>query len=257
MLLVSGRSRARDGASNAGAPPLFGFLLVGQKLPDWKVLANIAGMDAFGLTAGQLQLGGGRHHHDGVRFRSSPCYSARCGCARACGEFIVTGNVPPKEPVMRPPQHGQGYEDGWVSPSSAQPVSSGCRGGPGTLSNSRAAGDVVSPAAISEQAIMADAVEPAGQHVDEEAADELVDRECHHLAPLVLIGAVILPFESDAGIIEPDEATVVDGDTMGVARQISQDRLRAAEWPLRIDHHSALRSGARWSLNALGSASAA
>ena len=48
-------------------------------------------------------------------------------------------------------------------------------------------GDVLGPAAIGEQAVMADAVEPAGQHVDQEAADELVDGECHHLAPSLLL----------------------------------------------------------------------
>ncbi len=47
-------------------------------------------------------------------------------------------------------------------------------------------GDILGPAAIGEQAIMADAVEPAGQHVDEEAADELVDGECHHRCALVV-----------------------------------------------------------------------
>src|SRR5208282_4956410 len=62
------------------------------------------------------------------------------------------------------------------------------------------AGDVRGAAAIGEQAIVADAVEPAGQHVDEEAADELVDGECHYFGPFALIGAIILPFKGDPGI---------------------------------------------------------
>ena len=78
-------------------------------------------------------------------------------------------------------------------------------------------GDVLGSAAIGEQAVMADAVEPAGQHVDEEAADEFIDGECHQLAPVVLFGAVVLPFESDAGLVECDEAAVGDGDAVGVA----------------------------------------
>ena len=97
-------------------------------------------------------------------------------------------------------------------------------------------GDVLGPSAIGEQAIVADAVESAGQHVDEEAAYELVGGECHHLRALLLVGAVILPFESDRGIVERDETAVADGDTVGVARQVGQHRLRAAEWPLRVDH---------------------
>jgi len=78
-------------------------------------------------------------------------------------------------------------------------------------------GDVLGPAAIGEQSIMADAVEAAGQHVDEEAADELVDGECHHLAALLLLGAVVFPFEGDPGLVERDEAAVGDGDTVGIA----------------------------------------
>ena len=50
--------------------------------------------------------------------------------------------------------------------------------------------------AIGEQAAMADAVGYAGQHVDEEAADELVDGERHPLDLLALLGAIVLPFES-------------------------------------------------------------
>src|SRR5208282_443089 len=65
----------------------------------------------------------------------------------------------------------------------------------GNIEQLTGSGDILGPATIGEQAIMADAVEPAGQHVDEEAADELVVGECHHLAPLVLLGPVILPFE--------------------------------------------------------------
>ena len=55
--------------------------------------------------------------------------------------------------------------------------------------------DVGSPAAVGEQAVVADAVEAAWQHVDEEAADELVRCECHHLVPVAALDAVVFPFE--------------------------------------------------------------
>src|SRR6516225_7187571 len=71
-------------------------------------------------------------------------------------------------------------------------------------------GDVLGSTAIG--------VEPAGQHVDEEAADELVDYERHQLAVWLLLVAVILPFE------------------VSVARKIGQDCLWSAEWTLGIDH---------------------
>ena len=43
------------------------------------------------------------------------------------------------------------------------------------------AGEVLGAPAIGEQAVVADAVEAAGQHVDEEAADELVAGQRHDL----------------------------------------------------------------------------
>ena len=89
-------------------------------------------------------------------------------------------------------------------------------------------GDVLGSTAIG--------VEPAGQHVDEEAADELVDYERHQLAVWLLLVAVILAFEGDPGIVECDKAAVGNGDTVSVARKIGQDCLWSAEWTLGIDH---------------------
>jgi hypothetical protein len=43
-----------------------------------------------------------------------------------------------------------------------------------------------------EQAVVADAVEPARQDVEQEAADELVGSERHHLLSIGTIAAVIL-----------------------------------------------------------------
>jgi hypothetical protein len=46
---------------------------------------------------------------------------------------------------------------------------------------------------------MANAVEAAGQHVDEEAADELVRRQRHGLVAGRPFDSVVLVFEGDAG----------------------------------------------------------
>jgi hypothetical protein len=46
------------------------------------------------------------------------------------------------------------------------------------------AGDVLGTFAAGEQAVVADAVEACGQHVDEKAADELACGERHHLVTL-------------------------------------------------------------------------
>jgi hypothetical protein len=57
----------------------------------------------------------------------------------------------------------------------------------------------------------------------QEAADELVGIERHHPVSLLTFEAIVLPLEGNALVIERDQATVGDGDAMGVARKIAQD----------------------------------
>src|SRR5262249_60603642 len=78
--------------------------------------------------------------------------------------------------------------------------------------------DVVGASAVGEEAVVADAMEAAGQDVDQEAADKLVDGERHHLDAVAPISAVVLPPEGDAGVVEGDEPSVRDGDAVGVER---------------------------------------
>ena len=78
-------------------------------------------------------------------------------------------------------------------------------------------------------------MEAVGQYVNEEATDELVDGERHQLGALAFLRPIVLPLEGHAGIVERDEPAVGDGDTVGVARQVSQHRLGPAEGPLGID----------------------
>ena len=82
---------------------------------------------------------------------------------------------------------------------------------------------------------MADAVEAGWQHVDEEAADELEGPERHALVSITALDAVVLPLEGDAVLVEGNQATVGDGNTVGVARQIGQHGLRSTEWPFGVD----------------------
>src|SRR5690606_14857775 len=80
-------------------------------------------------------------------------------------------------------------------------------------------------ACAGEEAIVADAVEPARQGVEEEAADELVSRERQDLLPSGTGLAIILVSEGDAGLVEPEEAAVRYGDPVGVAREVSEHGL--------------------------------
>src|SRR5712691_3553468 len=95
--------------------------------------------------------------------------------------------------------------------------------------------DVVGASAVGEKAVVADAMKAGGQDVDQEAADELVDGKRHYLGPVAPVGAVILPPEGHAGVVEGDKPTVRDGDAVGVARQIGQHRLGPAKRALAVD----------------------
>ena len=83
---------------------------------------------------------------------------------------------------------------------------------------------------------MADAVEAAGQHVQEEAAGELAGVERHGLEPVSAFDPIVLPAERDALVVEPDQTRIRDGDAVGVAGEIGEDGLRPGERPLGVDH---------------------
>jgi hypothetical protein len=55
---------------------------------------------------------------------------------------------------------------------------------------------------------MADAVKAARQHMDQKTTDELVGCERHQLVSIAAFDAVVLPFESDALLVECDQAAV-------------------------------------------------
>lgn len=57
-------------------------------------------------------------------------------------------------------------------------------------------------AGAGEEAVVADAVEPLGQDVEQEAPDELIGIERHHAIPCLPIAAVILVAEGDAALVE-------------------------------------------------------
>ena len=84
------------------------------------------------------------------------------------------------------------------------------------------------PVGIGEEAIVADAVEPVGQDMDQKAANELVGIERHKLVTSGALGAVILPSECHAFAVERTEPTVGNGDPVRVARQIGEHRFGSA-----------------------------
>jgi len=96
--------------------------------------------------------------------------------------------------------------------------------------------DIVGPIGIGEEAVVTDAMEPVGQHVDQEAADELVGVQCHKLVAGVGLCPVVLPFERHARAVEGDEPAIGNSDPVSVAGQVSEHRVGSAKRPLGIDH---------------------
>ena len=96
--------------------------------------------------------------------------------------------------------------------------------------------DIAGAIAVGEEAVVADAVKPVGQYMDQEAADELVDVERHQLVASVGLGPVILPFEGHALAVEGDEPAVGDSDPVRVAGQVGEHSVGSAKRPLGIDH---------------------
>jgi hypothetical protein len=67
-------------------------------------------------------------------------------------------------------------------------------------------GDVVLAVGVGEQPVVADAMEAGGQHVQQEAAHELLGRQGHRFVARAPVFAVVLPAEGDAALVERDEA---------------------------------------------------
>ena len=92
--------------------------------------------------------------------------------------------------------------------------------------------DVVSAAAVGQEPVVADAMEAFRQDVHQEAADELVCRECHELVPLGTLDPVVLVFERDAHRVSCDQAVIGDCDAMCVACEVRENGFGSAEWLL-------------------------
>jgi hypothetical protein len=99
-----------------------------------------------------------------------------------------------------------------------------------------AKGELGSAMAVGHEAEVADAVETVGQHMKQEAANELVGLELHDLCRAVL--AIVFPREGDMIVVECDEPAVGDRDAMGVAAEIGQDLCGSAEGPLGVNNPS-------------------
>jgi hypothetical protein len=80
-----------------------------------------------------------------------------------------------------------------------------------------------------EQSVVADAMEPLGQNVEQEAPDELAGRERHRAKPLPVVAAVVLAAEGYAALVKADQAAVLNGNAVGVPGEIGEHRFGPGE----------------------------
>ena len=87
---------------------------------------------------------------------------------------------------------------------------------------------------VGQETKVADAHKTFGEQVQEEAAQEFINRYGQEL--LFVVMSRVPPAEGDLPIRKRDEAMVGDGHAMRVAAQIVEHIFRAAEGALRVDH---------------------
>ena len=88
---------------------------------------------------------------------------------------------------------------------------------------------------VGEEAVVANAMETVRQHVEQEAPHELADVEAHDLALVTTALPIVLPAETDMGLVKIEQAAVSDCDAMRVAREIGQDLLGTGEGLFGVD----------------------
>ena len=106
-------------------------------------------------------------------------------------------------------------------------AASGARGSGVGASRRRATRKLAVDVGGGEQAEVADLDEAAGQDVEQEAADEFVRGERD--------GGAVLGGEGDAAFVEAAQALVGDADAVGIAAEVLEDLLGAAEGRLAVD----------------------
>ena len=87
---------------------------------------------------------------------------------------------------------------------------------------------------MGQKAEVADAHEAGGQHVEQEAAQELLDRQGHQALLVAVRG--VSPAEGDLVALEGDQAVIGDRHAVGVAAEITENVIGPPEGRLAVDH---------------------
>jgi hypothetical protein len=87
---------------------------------------------------------------------------------------------------------------------------------------------------VGQKAEVADAHEAGGKHVEQEAAQELLDGESHQALLVAVCG--ISPAEGDLVPRKGDQAMIGDRHAVGVAAEITENVFGTTEGWLAVDH---------------------
>jgi hypothetical protein len=87
---------------------------------------------------------------------------------------------------------------------------------------------------VSQKAEVADTHEAWGKHVEQEAAQEFLDRQGHQALLVAVRG--VSPAKGDLVALEGDQAVIGDRHAVGVAAKITENIFGATEGRLAIDH---------------------
>jgi hypothetical protein len=108
------------------------------------------------------------------------------------------------------------------------------RRGRATRKQPAAKGEFLGAMPIAEEAVMADAMKAVWQGMQQETPNELIGRQGHHLALVVM--PVIAPTEADLLARHVDQPAIRDGDAVRIATEIGQDRRGTGKGALGINH---------------------
>ena len=89
------------------------------------------------------------------------------------------------------------------------------------------------PVAITEQAVIANALESVGQSVEEKSADEFLSRKRHRF--LLTFGSIVFPLEPHLPSFDVQQAMVRNRDAVSVPANIVEHLLRAGKWRFGVD----------------------
>ena len=135
-------------------------------------------------------------------------------------------------PGMRVGQWRRGGRSGALGGAGGKAQGGGCQGG-------ACEGHALVAAVVAEQAVVADFGETWRQHMESEAAEELLSGEGHGLEA-VGIGVILVCEGDGAGTgVEGAQAAIGDGHAVGVASQVVQDGVRSDDRALGEDDPAA------------------